>query len=697
MNQTEAVSTAERAPRWPVPRDEESWLRQTLKDPVLLVALAGVALAFVAYIAGLRALFVPLLILLNAAALPMPRLLRSVVGRVVMGLLYTTALLQIAAVVQFFVARTSGFIVAAGITAFGNAVFLVLTPARCRALQRIAVVTVSDVGALLAALVFLVPFAAFVAGHQVPVRIAEISSSQNVDAMNQFMLIGDQLRNQHLTYGMHGVLGGFGDVAGYSVPLGFYTMLAFVENTFFTTHAALGWQGAAALYFTEYMVAGALVAFGAVKLCHTWIELLRETNTSQLIERLVPVLAGIAVAIPLVLFYEFNLVWLGFLAYLYVLLVSIATILCLVEFRSTEEAEESPGRRQLLDRAIYLVGALVLLYGVSATWPLLLPALLVTLLVSLSRSGSSVPRAEWLRAFVSPSGLLIASGLALQLIPVYFQFHYGGGLAGQLNIAGDIGQFRYFVLLAAAALVVLVVSMRWVPLWPRRLTIDVLVPLLILVSAVTAEQLFTIGSATYYAVKLAMLPDILTIALGTAVLFVWLVRSRLAEPLQLLLVTALPAVVMLGLVGTAPSVLKDARLLFPGHANVDVGPNFSPDAQHYAELGLAGKLGHYNAISLHWDTTQQVFTASMELPYWANALTYDASAYDRQASQCFDVAYSSWLAGRVDAAEQSLLLSQIKRCARLADDHGQTYYVVTDPSSVPYVSTVTTGIAQLVY
>ena len=665
---------------------------------MLLAALAGVALAFVAYIAGLRVLFVPVLVLANAAALPMPRLTRSVVGRLVMGLLYTTALLQIAAVVQFFVARPSGFTVAAGITAFGTAVFLVLTPARCRTWQRVAVVTVSDAGALLAALVFLAPFAAFVAGHQLPVRIADIGGAQNVDGINQFMLIGDQLRNQHLTYGTRGVFGGFGDsVGGYGVPLGFYTMLAFVENTFFPTHTALGWQGAELLYFTNYMVAGALLAFGAVKLCHTWFDSLCETSPSRLIERLVPLLAGIAVAIPLVLFYQFNLVFLGFLSYLYVLVIAIASVLCLVEFRRGDDAQELPVRRLALDRAIYLIGALVVLYGVSATWPLLVPALLVTMLVSLSRSGSFVPRAEWLRTFVSPAGLFILAGLALQLVPIFFQFHYGGGLTSQVNIAGDIGQFRYFVLLAAAALVVLIVSMRWAPLWPRRLTIDVLVPLLILVSAVAVEQLFTIGTATYYAVKSAMLPDILTIALGTAVLFAWLVRSRLAQPLQLLLLTALPAVVMLALVGTVPAVLRDARLLFPGHANVDVGPNFSRDVQHFAELGLAGKLGHYNAISLHWDATQQAFTTSMELPYWANSLTYDASRYDRQASQCFAVAYSTWGTGKLDSAEQYLLLSQIKRCARHADDHGQTYYVVTDPASVPYVSIVTAGIAQLVY
>lgn len=692
MSQTEAIPRAERAPRWPAPRAGTS-LQQFLRDPVLLAALAGVTLAFVAYIAGLRVLFVPVLVLANAAALPMPRLMRSVVGRLVMGLLYTTALLQIAAVVQFLVARTSGFTVAAGITALGSAVFFLLTPARCRSVQRIAVVSVSDAGALLAAAVFLVPFAAFVAGHQLPVRIAEIGGAQNVDGINQFMLIGDQLRNQHLTYGMPGVFGGFGDSTnGYGVPLGFYTMLAFVDNTFFPTHAALAWQGAESLYFTEYMVAGALLAFGAVKLCHTWFELLRETGTSRLIERLVPLLAGIAVAIPLVLFYEVNLVWLGFLSYLYVLLISLVSILCLVEFRRRDEAEESPMRRLSLDRAIYLIGALVLLYGVSATWPLLVPALLVTLLVSLSRSGLLVA----LRAFVSLSGILILAGLALQLIPIYFQFHYGGGLTGQVNIASDIGQFRYFMLLAASGVVVLAVSMRWVPLWSRRLTIDVVVPMLIVVSAVAAEQLFTIGTATYYAVKSAMLPDIVTIALGTATLFAWLVRSRLVQPLQLLLLTALPAVAMLGLVGTVPSVLRDARLLFPGHGNVDVGPNFTPDAQHFVQLGLAGKLGHYNAVSLHWDTTQQAFTTSMELAYWANSLTYDASAYDREASHCFAAAYSTWGSG-VDAAEQSSLLSQIKRCARLAADHGQTYYVVTDPGSVPYVAIVTTGIAQLVY
>lgn len=697
MSQTEAVPAAEQSPHWPAPRDEP-WRRQTLRDPVLLGALAAILLAFVAYVTGLRALFVPLLVLVNALALPMPRLMRSAVGRLVMGLLYTTALLQVAAVVQFFAARSSAFAVAAAITAVGNSAFVLLTPARCRTVQRIAVVTLSDAGALLAAFVFLAPFIAFVAGHQLSLRIADIGGAQNIDGINQFMLIGDQLRNQHLTYGMSRAFGGFGDaVGGYGVPLGFYTMLAFVESTFFASHAALGWHGAELLYFVDYMVAGALLAFGAVKLCHTWLDLLGESAPPRLVGRSVPLLAGIAAAMPLVLFYQLNLVFLGFLSYVYVLVISIASLLCLVEFRRGDDGTESRAPRPALERASYLIGALVLLYGVSATWPLLVPALLVTMLVSLSRSGSLAPRREGLRTLVSPAGVAVIAGLALQLVPVYFQFHYGPGLTGQVNVASDIGEFRYSVLLAAAALVVLVASIRWVPVWPRRLTIDVLVPLLILVSAVTVEQLFTIGSATYYAVKSAMLPDILTIALGTAVLFAWLARSRVAQPLQLLMVTALPAVVMLALVGTVPAVLRDARLLFPGHGNVDVGPNFTSDAQQFVQLGLAGKLGHYNAISLHWDTTQHAFTTGMELPYWANALTYDASPDDRQASHCFTAAYSTWGTGRTDAAEQSLLLSQIKSCARLAADHGRTYYVVTDPGSVLYVSILTHGIAQLVY
>lgn len=696
MSQTEAISTAEPPREWPAPRRAPR-VPSAVSEPVTLLALAGVGVALLAYVAGLRALFVPLLVLVNAAVLPMPRLMRSVVGRLVTGLLYTTALLQIAAAVQFFAARSSGFPVAATITVLGNAVFVVLTPPGCRELRRIAVVTVSDAGALLASLVFLLPFAAFVAGHDAPVRIATIGGAQNIDGVNQIMLIGDQLRNQHLTYGMSGQFGGFGDVAhGYGVPLGFYTMLAFIESSVFTSPASLGWHGAELLYFIEYLVSGALLAFSVVKVSQSWFALLHEEEPPRTVQRIVSVLAGVAVAIPLVVFYQLNLVWLGFLSYSYVLLISAAAVLCLVEYRRPGDAAAPAGRIFPRSRSSYLIGALVLLYGVSATWPLLVPALGLTMLVSLTRSGSLVSRPEALKTLRTPAGLAIVAGLVLQLVPIYFQLHYGG-LTGQININSDIGEFRYFMLLAGAVLVVLIGSMHWVPMWSRRTTIDVVVPLLILTTTIALEQLFTLGSATYYAVKSAMLPDILTIAIGTAVLFAWLWRSCLAQPVQLMLVTPLPAVVMLALLGTVPSVLRDARLLFPGHGNVNVGPNFNADAQHFVALGLAGKLAHYNAISLHWDPTQSVFTSGMELPYWANSLTYDASHYDRQASYCFAGVYSTWGSGRVDAAEQSLLLKQINACARLAAAHGQTYYVVTDPASAPYVSVVMDSAVHLVY
>ena len=697
MSQTEAIPAAEPSREWPAPRRAPR-VPSAVSDPVTLLALAGVGMALLAYVAGVRALFVPLLVLVNAAVLPMPRLMRSVVGRLVMGLLYTTALLQIAAAVQFFAARSSGFPVAAPITVLGNAVFVVLTPAGCRELRRIAVVTVSDAGALLASLVFLLPFAAFVAGHDTPLRIATIGGAQNIDGVNQIMLIGDQLRNQHLTYGVSGQFGGFGDVAhGYGVPLGFYTMLAFIESSVFTSPASLGWHGAELLYFIEYLVSGALLAFSVVKVSQSWFALLHEEEPPRTIQRIVSVLAGVAVAIPLVLFYQLNLVWLGFLSYSYVLLISAAAVLCLVEYRRPGDAAAPAGRIFTRSRSSYLIGALVLLYGVSATWPLLVPALGLTMLVSLTRSGSLVSRPEALKTLRTPAGLAIVAGLVLQLVPIYFQLHYGGGLTGQININSDIGEFRYFMLLAGAALVVLIGSMHWVPMWSRRTTIDLVVPLLILTATIALEQLFTIGSATYYAVKSAMLPDILTLAIGTAVLFAWLLRTGLARPVQLMLVTPLPAVIMLALLGTVPSVLRDARLLFPGHGNVDVGPNFNADAQHFVALGVAGELAHYNAISLHWDPTQRVFTSGMELPYWANALTYDASHYDRLASDCFVGAFNTWGSGTVDAAEQSRLLKEINDCARLAAAHGQRYYVVTDPASAPLLSVVMDSAVRMVY
>lgn len=696
MGQGVAILSDDTTPR-PQP-ESHRWLAGNIRDPVLLGALAVVALAFVAYLAGLRALYVPLLILVDAAALPVPKLMRSVVGRLVMGLLYVSALVQVAQVAQFFAARSSGFAVAAGITALINAAFLILTPARSRTVREIPRFTSSDAGALLAALIFLVPFAAVVAGHQTTVRIAEIGGQQNVDAISQFMMIGDLLKDQHLTYGMAGVFGGFGDaVHGYGVPLGAYAMLAFLESTFTTSHLALGWHGAELLYFSEYMVSGALLSFVVVKFCHTWLQLLRSDPSTHLIGRLVPVCAGIAVAVPLVVFYELNLVWLGFLVYIYVLTVTTCAFMCIVEFRRPDDEPETVARSLAPQRAVYMIGALVLLYGMAATWPLFVPALGLTLVASLLRAGRLRPPAGLLRSFISPSGIAILGGLLLLLVPVYFQFHYGAGVTGQVNLALDIGAFRYLVLLAAAGLVVLVSSSRWVPLWSRRVTIDVLVPLLIVVSAVALEQLYTLGNATYFAVKTAILPDILTIALGNAVLFAWLWRSALRQPVQLLLLTAVPGIVMLALLGNVPSVLRDSRLLFPGHGQVDFGPTYDADVATFVRLGLDGKLAHYNEVSLHWDANQKAFSTNMELPYWANALTYDASAYDRQASHCFVEVYYTWGTATLDAAEQSMLLSQINGCAELAAQHGVAYYVVTDRASLQYVSRVLRPTVQLAY
>ncbi|HEX6539278.1 MAG TPA: hypothetical protein VF155_08875 [Candidatus Dormibacteraeota bacterium] len=647
---------------------------------------AAIALACATYLLGVRWVFVLVLIAVSGLVLPVPRVMRSVAGRLTIGCLYAAALLQLAVSIEFLIAPASGFRTAAVITtALGVGLVLVLPPSTRRSLQT-SVFTWSDAGAVAVAVLFIAPFAFAMAVHDPLQQIVTWGGRQIVDGPNVFFYVAEQIRNQHFPYGAAGSV--------YTVPLGFYTMVAFVENAFNQAHASMGWPGALSLYIGEYLLIGSLLGYACAKLCQTWVLGLNARPLTAQQGRTLPVVSSLAVGVPLVLFLLMVLVMQGFLAYAYVVATIIVAVICLHEFSefSHTASSKSDDGDDERPRLVYWLAAAVLLFGTACTWPLLVPPLAVTLLLSLLSRGSQVRRlARWL---VQPVGVAMVVGFALLLLPVYFQFRYGN-LSTQVNVQGGIAPFPYLAVIATVAIALLVSSFASAAPRLRSLTLIVVIPLVILVGALALEQKLVLGSVAYYAAKTALLLDAFGLVFGTALLIASWLRRKGARA-QLLLLVPVPTAVALLLLLPSGGPLTEARTLFTDDSSGPAATTFARDVQLYTRLGSAGHLKHFDAVSLHFRTDQRVFTANMELPYWAGMMQYDASDYDRAANSCFQHIYYGSQSGTTNHGEQVALLNDVRQCARLAAEHGNLYYVVTDRRSAPEVAQALGGLVTVV-
>lgn len=648
-----------------------------------LAVSAAMVLGCATYLLAAPLGFVLILIAVTGLVFPVPRIMRSAAGRLTMGCLYSAALFQIAASIQFLISPASGFRTTAVITtALTLAMVLAIPPSSKLSLQT-SIFTWSDAGAVTVAVLFIAPLAVAMARHDPLQQIATWGGRQVVDGPNVFFYVAEQIRNQHFPYGASGSI--------YTVPLGFYTLVAFVEHSFTQTHSSLGWQGALFLYMGEYMLLGSILGYSCAKLCQAWLARLYDCPRTPQQARALPLISSFAVGVPLVLFFLMVLVVQGFLAYTYVAATIIVAIICLYECWHTSSQREG-GRGEEGQELQYWLAAAILLFGMACTWPLLVPPLALTLLLYLLSTGGRLRRIA--RQLFQPVGAAMLVAFALLFLPVYFQFRYGS-LSDQVNVQGGIAPFPYLAVIAALVITLWVSIFAPAAPWLRRLTLFVMIPLIILVGALALEQELVLGKVAYYAAKTALLLDALALVFGTALLLASLLRRR-ARLVHLLLLVPVPTIVVLLLLMPAGALLNEARTLFPDISNTPTNANFSNDVQLYTRLGVSGHLRHFDAVSLHHLADQHIFTANMELPYWAGMMQYDASDYDLAANVCFQQIYYGAQSGTTNHGEQVALLNDVRQCARLAAEHGNLYYVVTDRSSAAYVSRALGGLVRVV-
>jgi hypothetical protein len=645
---------------------------------------AVTVLALVLYLVGLKFLLLPVLVAANARLLPLPAVFKSFASRLVMGGLVTAVLLQVAATAQFLAFPGSDFQMLALLGVLLHGVAWLIAPVRTQP-EIMPWVTRHDLFALIVAGFFLLPFVPFI-GRGGMDSIARMGGSQAIDSTNHFAGIAEMTEAQHLTY-----------KPGYYYPKGFHITQGFTQNTFFGKQYDLGWRGNAVLFFGHYVLMGTLLAYTLYYLALAFFRMLRTKLDDALEAR-----AGLWLALTLgptaALVYLVPFVTEGFLNYYYVIATIVAGLIVLLSlYEQKRKSDELPKLVTSTDVRWGLFLYLLLVFGASASWPLLIPPLVgiaiwCVLPANLSVKALFVNTIHW-------RTLAVIAVFLLQLVPVYFQLQYSGSDGSQgINLTGGLKAFHPYVLLVGFLLVMGLVLSRDVSEALKRALMSIFMPLAAFTGILVAFQYYSIGEIRYYVIKTSLLLEILLLVIACA----WLVyryfdtTAAFARKYALLL-PLVPFVVVIILIGSAANPMKDLRDLFRVGSGQAAPAFLRQDAEQYVRLGSEGKIKHFNSTTLHYNSDQDKLFTHMQLPFWGNMMQYNSSDHDFRALHCIGALYSNLAFGNYTPAEQAALIAKLKECARHARENRQDFYIITDKSSVPMIRSTFGDLVKIVY
>lgn len=646
-------------------------LQQILSQFDKKVWVSGsIVVALLAYAVGAKFLLLPVFVALSVVYLPLPRLLSSIFARLVVSFLLSFSLLQVAGTLQFLVFPKSGFVVLATIASALQLLILLYVPERTD--KKAPFLSRSDIAGLITAAFFLVPFTPLLGG-EVAQKIAGIGSIQAIDATNHYAGIAEMNTAEHLNYRPN-----------YYYPKGFHLAAAFAENTVFSNQYSLGWQGNAMLYFAQYMVMALTLGYVALYVALGMLRILKVRVVSWSSHFLLALCLGPSFA----LFYLVPFVTQGFLNYYYVALTVFAGFLFLMDrWHGGKEAKETAQEWQesfTNPRLRWaLLAYLLLLFGASVSWPLLIPPLaLIGVMVILP--------ANWniwalVKKLISWQGLPLLAAFILQLVPIYFQLKYTNADGSQgINLTGSLRTFHGLLLLAGAGIVTGFLFARGNDAYKHLLWL-LCMPLVAFVGLLVLIQYFTVGEIRYYGIKSSLLLEMLFLIIGVVGLIYIHAKHGVQAAKYAFLLPVIPVFSILLLLSVHPNPLKDVRDLLRNYSNELKPLYFDHDKNTYAQLGSEGKIKHFNSTILHYDHHKQKFFAHSQAAFWGNMMQYDASHADFLALHCDGALYSNLAFGSYTNAEQQALVRKVKSCAQMSKDRGEQYYIVTDADSAPMI------------
>lgn len=648
----------------------------SFKSKIIILILT---LALVLYVLGLKFVFTPVLIGLTALYLPMPAIFQSWASRAVVGFLMSASLIQIAATIQFLLWPSSNFNGLALLVAVLVAGILLAVPQLGG--QKRPVASGHDLVAAVVVIAFLLPFASIFAGNNSIQRIAEIGGIQAIDAINHYTFIAETTTSEHFSYAQDKYF-----------PQGFHLATGFIQHSFVGQPAELSWQTNAVLFFLQYMVWGAVAAFMFYFLTASFLS---KYTDKLLVARRWQWFIAISVTPVVVALYLLPFVNHGFLSYYYICTALLLGIIFLLHIRADNVHQPV---KFFKDTTSYwfMLCFLLVTYGAAASWPLLVPVIL--LMTGLLLLPNNAQFWAWLRGLWHIKTVPLVAAMVLLLLPVYFQLDFSAREASQsINLTGGLKAFHGLILMAGIALLGVVLWGKQLKSDSKQLLLAIFGPLLLFVGALVLMQYFVVGEVRYYAIKSAILLELLFVALGVTLLTRKVAENTASLKKYSLLMTLVPFAAMVLLIGLQANPFKDLRDLFRDASGQEKPAFFDQDVRAYTKLGIEGKLKHHNSTLLHYNQASGKFVAHMQIPYWANVMQFDASGGDLQSWRCSSALYTNQTTGSFTPAEQRALLDKIKECANLANISGQKFYVVTDKVSAPIIKRELGDVVEVVF
>jgi len=631
----------------------------------VLIALAVLGVGQLLYLFGFRLLFVLGLIYFIAVAIPYPAVCRSLFSRLVVSFVLILSLLQVVATVQFFVLPNTGFAAISLLTSLVCVCLAVLF--RSRPTEQPVLFAKRDVQAVVMSLFFLLPVAFLFFGSLSSTRILTFTGIQSQDAISHYNGIEGMDITQHLDYRTNSYY-----------PRGFHLASAFMLDGVHANQQDLDWIQGQRVYAGMYIAWGAVLGYLIFYLASQALEALNKQAHKKYADWLLAIVLGPIIA----LLYLIPFVYYGFLNYYYVAAAVICGLLYMYEHNRERLATAS--------LAMYML----CVFGISMSWgPLLAPALFLipTLYILDGKGPKQLVDLLRRKAFWIVLGVYI-----IELVPLWLHVKYARLNSEQgINATGIITDFHFgIVLMGLGLLLYFLVRSQATRL--HSLVTYSLVSFYALLSLLIAIQYFSAGDLRYYAIKTSYLVEMIVLAF-LAACFIWLclqhLKVGLREWLALPLVFTMVCILSLSL--TANPLLP-VRQVFRSYSGYGMPGYYTSDVNAFARLGTEHKLRASNNEVLHYDPAVNKIYGNVLIRAAADATQFTTGGTPA-SGMCSGTIFSILAYGTGSPTEQSTLVAALKSCIAAVTQRGDTYYVVTDAQSAPYLRDILGGNVTYVY
>jgi len=624
--------------------------------PRTLIPLAVLSFGQLLYFFGFHLLFVLGLVYFIATVIPYPSFCRSMVSRLVIAFVLVVSLLQVSAAIQFFVAPNSKFTVVSIITYIACAALAVAL--RRRRQEDIVWLDKKDAQAIVGILFFLIPLVWLFFGSLNPDRILTFTGTQSPDAISHYGGIISMATTQHLDYRSNTYY-----------PRGFHIASAFLLDGVRANQKNLSWISGQRMYVGMYMAWGAVLGYLLFYLALQTFEALRGDKEKKYSEWLLVLILGPMLS----MLYLTPFVYYGFLNYYYVAAAVIVGLLFMFEY----------DRERLLDTP--LVAFLLCTFGVSMSWgPLLAPALLLIPIfyivnhkISGEITGLLRRKALW----------VVAAGYGIELIPIYLHLKYARLTSSQgINALGIITDYHFTISIIGLGLLLYFIVR------PRidrigHLINNTLLSFYLLLSLLIGLQYFTVDQLRYYVIKTSFMVEMITLAFLSA-LFLYVCARRVQLGIREWV--ALPLIFTMGIfisMGITTNPVLPMRQVFRSVSRYAEPKFYATDVHSYAQLEMNHKLQAANSEILHYDQPDHKIFGDGLVTEAANETLYSTDGTPASA-KCTGEIFSTLVYGVGAASEQTKLINSLKTCITIAHQKKETFYVVSDAQSIPYLERI---------